>query len=90
MLTVKSDQSERILEAGITEQAVKEMITGSASFLSPVSSISQTRLSFLSFLLEDKTLAPGALSSCSFIPRAYFESCSVMVSFYGKEILHHK
>ena len=42
MLTVKSDQSERILEAGIMEQAVKEMITGSASFLSPVSSISQT------------------------------------------------
>ena len=61
MLTVKSDQSERILEAGIMEQAVKEMITGSASFLSPVSSISQTRLSFLSFLLEDKTLAPDAL-----------------------------
>ena len=38
MLTVKSDQSERIPEAGITEKAVKEMITGSASFLSPVSS----------------------------------------------------
>ena len=38
MLTVKSDQSERIPEAGITEKAVKEMIKGSASFLSPVSS----------------------------------------------------
>ena len=38
MLTVKCDQSERILEAGITEKAVKEMITGSTSFLSPVSS----------------------------------------------------
>ena len=38
MLTVKCDQSERIPEAGITEKAGKEMITGSASFLSPVSS----------------------------------------------------
>ena len=38
MLTVKSDQSERIPEAGITEKAGKEMIKGSASFLYPVSS----------------------------------------------------
>ena len=38
MLTVKCDQSERIPEAGITEKAVKEMITGSTSFLSLVSS----------------------------------------------------
>ena len=41
---------------------------------------------FLSFLLEDKTSAPDVFSSCSFIPRAHFESSSVMVSFYGYEI----
>ena len=41
---------------------------------------------FLSFFLEDKTLAPDVFSSCSFIPRAHFKSSSVMVSFYGYEI----
>ena len=41
---------------------------------------------FLSFLLEDKTSAPDVFSSCSFIPRAHFESSSVMVSFHGYEI----
>ena len=41
---------------------------------------------FLSFLLEDITSAPDVFSSCSFIPRAHFESSSVMVSFYGYEI----
>ena len=37
----------------------------------------------LSFLIDDKTSAPDVFSSCSFIPRAHFESSSVMVSFYG-------
>ena len=40
----------------------------------------------LSFLLEDITLAADVFSSCFFIPRAHFESSSVMVSFYGYEI----
>ena len=38
---------------------------------------------FLTFLLEDKRLAPDVFTSCSFIPRAHFESSSVMVTFYG-------
>ena len=42
---------------------------------------------FLSlFSLEDKTPAPDVFRSCSFIPRAHFESRSVTVSFYGYEI----
>ena len=41
---------------------------------------------FLSFLLEDKTSAPDVFSSCLLIPRAPFESSSVMFSFYGYEI----
>ena len=41
---------------------------------------------FLSFSLEDKTLAPDGFSSCSFIPRANFETSSVMVSCYIYEI----
>ena len=41
---------------------------------------------FLSFLLEDKTSALDVFSNCSFIPRAHFESSSVMVSFYGYEV----
>ena len=41
---------------------------------------------FLSFFLEDKISAPDVFSSCSFIPRAHFESSSVMVSFYGYEV----
>ena len=41
---------------------------------------------FLSFFLRDKTLAPEISSSCSFIPRADFETCLVMVSCYGYEI----
>ena len=37
-----------------------------------------------------KTSAPDVFSSCSFIPRAHFESSSVMVSFYGKrKIVSH-
>ena len=45
---------------------------------------------FLSFLLEDKTLASDVFGSSSFISRAHFESSSVIVSFYGYEILRHK
>ena len=41
---------------------------------------------FLSFLVEDKTSALDVFSSCSFIPRAHFESSSVMVRFNGYEI----
>ena len=41
---------------------------------------------FLSFLPEDRTAAPDVFSSCLLIPRAHFESSSVMVSFYGYEI----
>ena len=41
---------------------------------------------FLSFFLEDKTSAPDVFSSCSFIPRADFETSLVMVSCYGYEI----
>ena len=40
---------------------------------------------FLSFLLEDKTLASDVFGSSSFIPRAHFESNSLIVSFYGYE-----
>ena len=35
---------------------------------------------FLSFFPEDKTSAPDAFSSCSFIPRANFETSSVAFS----------
>ena len=45
---------------------------------------------FLSIFLEDKTLAPDDFSSCLFIPRAHFETCSVMGSCYGYEIWCHK
>ena len=45
---------------------------------------------FLSFSLEDKTSAPDVFSSCSFIPRADFETSLVMVSCYGYEIWRHK
>ena len=41
---------------------------------------------FLSLFLEDKTSEPDVFSSCSFIPREYFETSSVMVSCYGYEI----
>ena len=41
---------------------------------------------FLSFLLEDKISVPDFFGSCSLIPRAHFESSSVIVSFYGYEI----
>ena len=37
-------------------------------------------------ILEDKTSAPDVFSSCSFIPRADFETSLVMVSCYGYEI----
>ena len=45
---------------------------------------------FLSFLLEDKTLASDVFGSSSFIPRAHFESNSLIVSFYGYEKWRHK
>ena len=35
---------------------------------------------FLSFFLEDKTLAPDVFSSCLFIPRAHFETSLVSVA----------
>ena len=38
------------------------------------------------FFLEDKTLASDDFSSCLFIPRAHFETSSVMNSCYGYEI----
>ena len=41
---------------------------------------------FLSFVLEDKTLAPDVFSSCSFIPRADFETSLMMISCYGYDI----
>ena len=41
---------------------------------------------FLSFFLEDQTLAPVVFSSGSFIPRAHFETRLVMFSCYGYEI----
>ena len=40
---------------------------------------------FLSFFLEDKTSPPDVFSSCSFIPRADFETSLVMVRCYGYE-----
>ena len=40
---------------------------------------------FLSFLLEDKTLPSDVFGSSPFIPRAHFESNSLIVSFYGYE-----
>ena len=46
--------------------------------------------SFLGFFLEDKTSAPDVFSSCSFILRAHFETSSVMVRYYGYELLRHK
>ena len=42
------------------------------------------------FFLEDKTLAPDVFSSCSFIPRAYFEARLVIVRCYGYKIWRHK
>ena len=41
---------------------------------------------FLSFSLEEKRSAPDIFSRCLFISRVYFETSSVMVSFYGYEI----
>ena len=38
------------------------------------------------FFLENKTSAPDVFGSWSFIPRAHFETSSVMVSYYGYEI----
>ena len=35
----------------------------------------------LRFFLDDKTSAPDVFRRCSFIPRAHFETSSVMVSF---------
>ena len=45
---------------------------------------------FPSFLLEDKKSVPYVFISCSFIPRAHFETSLVMVSCYGYEIWRHK
>ena len=45
---------------------------------------------FLRFFLQDKTSLPDVFSSCSFIPRAHFETSSVMVSCYGYELCRHK
>ena len=42
------------------------------------------------FFLKDKTSAPNDFGSCSFIPRAHFETSLVMVSYYGYEIWRHK
>ena len=42
------------------------------------------------FFLEDKTLAPDVFSSCSLIPRAYFEASLVIVRCYGYKIWCHK
>ena len=41
---------------------------------------------FVSIFLGDKTSAPDVFSSCSFIPRAHFETSLVMISCYGYEI----
>ena len=40
---------------------------------------------FFIFFLADKTSAPEVFSSCSFIPRAHFETSLMMVSYYGHE-----
>ena len=41
---------------------------------------------FWVFFLDDKASTPGVFSSCSFIPRAHFETALVIVSYYGYEI----
>ena len=41
---------------------------------------------FLSFSLRIKISAPVVFSSCLFMPRAKFETCSVTVGCYGYEI----
>ena len=45
---------------------------------------------FRVFFLEDKTSAPDVFSSCSFTPRADFETSLVMVNCYGYETWRHK
>ena len=45
---------------------------------------------FLNFFLADKTSAPDVFSSCSFTPRAHFETSLVMVDCYGYELWRHK
>ena len=44
---------------------------------------------FITFFLDDKTSAPKVFCSCSFIPRAHFETRLVMVGYYGYEIWRH-
>jgi len=44
---------------------------------------------FFSFL-DDKPSAPDVFSSCSFIPRARFETSLVMVIYYGYETQRHE
>ena len=48
-----------------------------------------TPMRFLIFFLDDETSAPDVFSSCSFIPRAHFETSQVMVLYYGYEIWRH-
>ena len=45
---------------------------------------------FRVFFLEDETSGPGVFSTCSFTPRAHFDTSSVMVKCYGYERLCHK
>ena len=45
---------------------------------------------FWSFFLNDKTSAADVFISCLFIPHAHLETSSVMVSYYGYQIWHHK
>ena len=47
----------------------------------PLPPLPPSLTSFFKFLLDDKTLAPDVLSSCSFIPRAHFETSLKMVSY---------
>ena len=48
-----------------------------------------TPMRFFIFFLDDETSAPDVFSSCSFIPRAHFETSQVMVRFYDYEIWRH-
>ena len=46
--------------------------------------------SFSEFFLNDKTSTPEVFCSCSFIPRAHFETSLVTVSYYDYEIWRQK
>ena len=43
---------------------------------------------FYNFFLANKTSAKDVFSSCSFIPKAHFETSLVMISYYSYEGLH--